>query len=517
MTNYLGRFLMATHSAVSAFKYSFANPNTSVASDLCSVRNKQYTLGWQAHTNTVFDDLAFAAYATGNGLYAKTKGVFNPVTRLDYFYAAVMYQGVLTVDARNLPDGEQLAIPLSSGTPDEVRDALGQLWQWGNWRQKLPLWILYGASMGDNPLEAVENVEYGRVYPKVIPPGHIIDVQFDDRDNVTAYVKEYRYYDADDARQYVYKKEVSRETIREYRDDKPHDYGNGEAYDNPYGFAPLVWNSHRFSGTLPGSPAIRSWNKIERINSFATRVENFLKVQSQSPNVLFLERNSEVNAVSQDATKASEDELKVLQVNGAGSVDKLEGNLNMGEALEWAKLLIEEVERDHPEVTMFPELRSMGDVSGKAVELLLGDVKGYVNDARANYDSAQERLFKQLLTIGGMRANERAAGWKDLSDQQKKFLPFNLESYARGELDFEIMARPLLPKSNLQISEEKEARYSAIKAGIDVGEPLEYQYKRDGMSDEEWGELQQMQQTAKNAKLGEVFRSADDPQIPVEL
>src|SRR6478609_4893125 len=90
---------MATQSAVSAFKFSIANPGTAVLSSLSDNRNHQYILGWNAYTNEVFDAMrGFDAYAASANIYPKTKGVYNPMTRLVDCYASHIYPGVLSTD-----------------------------------------------------------------------------------------------------------------------------------------------------------------------------------------------------------------------------------------------------------------------------------------------------------------------------------------------------------------------------------------------------------------------------------
>jgi hypothetical protein len=45
------------------------------------------------------------------------------------------------------------------------------------------------------------------------------------------------------------------------------------------------------------------------------------------------------------------------------------------------------------------------------------------------------------LAIAGMRANEGRFGWSNLSRRQAAWLPFDLESYRKGHLDFSIQDR----------------------------------------------------------------------------
>lgn len=263
--------------------------------------------------------------------------------------------------------------------------------------------------------------------------------------------------------------------------------------DNPYGFCPLVWNSHRNIGTLPGGAAIRSWRKVEVLNSLASRVQDYIRVQSQSPNVFV--GGGKITNPFVDASRKSVDEMKVWQfVSDNGSIEPLRGNLDLAAAEERIRSIINEIEHDHPEVVMYQKLREMQQVSGVAVDRLLGDVKGAVLRARAGYDSATERVFKMLITIGGIRANERVGGWAKQTDEQKKFLPFNVESFERGDMAFDIASRPLMPRTNEEYWQEQDAKFTAIGKGIDAGYPTLYQEAQNGASDEELESLRKAQE-----------------------
>lgn len=484
--------MTATRNAYGAFKFTLANPGDVEYNQTANDRFAQYRLGWKAYTNDVFAGApGWAAYAESAGLYPKTRPIYNPVTRLVDFYASHIYQGALSMDGANLPDGETLAIPLAKDTPDEIRTALGQLYTWGNLAEKLDLLSVYGAAMGDVAIEGVENTAKGRVWPQVVPASHITDYELDDRGNVIAYTKEYRYFDRSTSQSHTYKKTVTKEWIEEYKDNTL-----TVRYENLYSFAPLVLISHRNLGTYPGAPAVRSWGKIETLNSLASRLDAGIRVKMQQPTVL-LGTDLKMKALNADATKTSESQIKLLGVEGSGSVIPLDGNLDIPGTMQFIQSLMTEIEHDHPEITMYNALRAMTQVTGPAAEILMGDVKGYVDRARQSYDGGLSRMLRMLITMAGVRANERAGGWQDLSDAQKKFLPFTLNSYDRGDLDFEIISsRPLVKKTKAQYWQDEQLRLQALQTGVNAGEPLEWQEKQAGMSDEDWAQLQAMQSRA---------------------
>jgi hypothetical protein len=494
--------MTATRNAYGAFKFTLANPGDVEYNQTANDRFSQYRLGWKAYTNDVFASApGWSAYAESAGLYPKTRPIYNPVTRLVDFYASHIYQGALSMDGANLPDGELLAIPLAKDTPDEIRTALGQLYTWGNLAEKLDLLSVYGASMGDVAIEGVENTAKGRVWPQVVPASHITDYELDDRANVIAYTKEYRYYDRATSQSHAYKKTVTKEWISEYKDGTL-----TNQTENLYGFAPLVLISHRNLGTLPGAPAVRSWGKIETLNSLASRLDAGIRVKMQSPTAVIGKSLTMSAPKTADGKKANDSEIKMIFIEGDGTAIPLDGNLDIPGTMSFVQSLMTEIEHDHPEITMYNKLREMTQVTGPAAEILMGDVKGYVDRARQSYDGGLSRMLRMLITMAGVRANERAGGWQDLSDAQKKFLPFNLDSYERGDLDFEIISsRPLVKKTKAQYWQDEQLRLQALQTGVNAGEPLEWQEKQAGMSDEDWAQLQAMQHSATLATLGDGF------------
>ncbi len=499
--------MTAIQSAYSAFRFSLANPADGEVGRLNDARIDQYRLGWNAYTNNVFNNsAAWKAYAEKRGLYQLTRPMFNPVTRLVDFYASHIYQGTLSTDGASLEDGQLLAIPLEKDTPPEITLALGQIYQWSNWAARLDLLGVYGASMGDVAIEVVEDVDKGKVWQQVVPASFITDYQTDAVGNIISYTKQYRAWDDQLQRGYDYKKVVTKSTFREYKDNNLHDFGNGAEYENIFGFAPLGMIHHRDRGTNVGEPAVTGWEKIESLNSLASRLDVGIRVKTQSPTVVVAE-NLKMSAPKVDATKDMEGAIKLFFAEGSGAtVVPLDGNLDIPGTMQFLDALRDEIEADHPEITYYTKLLEMQNVTGPGADRLQGNVKAKIDRARVNYDSVMKNVLKMCLTMGGVRANDGLGGWMNPTDAQKKFLPFNLNSYERGDLDFEIVSmRPLSPRTKADYWDAEQKRLQAIQTGILAGEPLEWQEKRGGMTDDEWQEMQEMQQKANAASMGDGF------------
>jgi hypothetical protein len=122
-------------------------------------------------------------------------------------------------------------------------------------------------------------------------------------------------------------------------------------------------------------------------------------------------------------------------------------------------------------------------------------VIGRVTEAQGLYDKTNVAVWQMAIAIAGFRANEGAQGWQNPSDAQKKFKPFNLDSYQRGKLDFEIMPRPVLPPTALERSQERVQYWSALNAEKSFGVPEEVILEDEGWQPDRIALLTQAKQT----------------------
>jgi hypothetical protein len=123
----------------------------------------------------------------------------------------------------------------------------------------------------------------------------------------------------------------------------------------------------------------------------------------------------------------------------------LTGNLQPEQAIPAMDHLLTEIEHDFPELGMYQELRKMSEVTGPGAARMMGDVYSRVLEVSSNYDQQSIKLFQMAAAIGGFRFRENREGWRLKTEAQAKFAPFDLDSYARGDLNMAIMPRPLIP------------------------------------------------------------------------
>lgn len=483
----------ALRAAFNAFRFYLQNPGEVIPNfDTHDARMMQYRLGWNAYTNNSFSQpwlngflvaqgrpFGWEYYADRVGLYERTHGFKNPTTRIVDFYVGTIYQGVLSEDGAELPDGQMLAIPICRDTPPELKAAIAQTWQWGNWAEEKSYWVLLTASMGDGPIEIVDDVAAGKVYQRVLPPAYVKEIEFNMAGDVVFYKIEYTYYDRGRDEMLTYCRTCDGETITTWDDNTMEPV----VEPNPYGFVPMVWARHRKVGGNFGAPAVRCWDKIERLNSVMSQVDAYLRMMSKVPQVYI--GKGETSTLNVAAGKQSESDVRVMHIKGDGHLVPFANNLEVSHALDYVKLLIDEIEQDHPETTMYEKLAKMHTLTGPAAVRVLGNVEHYVQDARNRYDTQYIKLVQMMVAIGGMRYQEGREGWAKRSEAQKLFAPFGLDSYGRGDLNFTIDARPLVPETFIETEQAKMAHYQRVVAGEAAGFSAVEQMKLDGASDDE--------------------------------
>lgn len=440
---------MATRAAAGAFVREWTKSPAGSARQDWLTRRTHYEHMWHLHENSKFDDpRLWEAYKARHGLGRSIRMIYNPTRRLCDFYAGIIYPGILAEDGRNLPNGTRLAIPLADDTPPELRAAIGQIWQWSNWQASKSIMPRWGAMTGNAFVEIIDDMERGQVRLELIWPGLIEDLDRDAVGNLIGYTYAYDALNEETETTYTYRRRVDMEAIREYNDQRLI-----AETPNPYGFVPAVWVPHVDTGMVWGGAALRSLNKLDELNDQASAVADRIRLIMKSPIVLW--GGGSVAAMVDGATKAGptaqkvnpyedREQLKILQgpVNGEVGGIALDG---VEEAYVHIDKILGEIEHDHPELTMYSQLRSMSQVTGPGAERMLGDAAALIDEARGNYDHYTRLILQKAIAVAGHRAS--TGDWGPLNTQQAKFTPFDLDSYARGDLNFDIMPRPIIPET----------------------------------------------------------------------
>lgn len=452
---------MATSAALAEFRRVYANPAAAAGTDANDERRAAYGLLWSYYTNSAYEEVGkWAAYRSRHKLYKNTRLIYNPTRRLVDFYAGIIYQGEWTTNpARMAQPGA--AIPFEDQTDPRLLAAIGQIWTWSNWQAQRSTMIRYGAALGDALIVIVDDDQRAKVYFDVIWPGNVAGLELDARGNVIAYALEYDATNATTGRQYTYRREVDKAAIREYADGK-----ETSATANPYSFVPAVWVQHTPTSAVHGEPALRNLAKVDELNSLVASAHDQAHRVLNAP-ILVAGDNIDLSPGRQQPARrapatpnqAAADAAQTLNVITGAAGSSIEAvTLDPGETIGYMEHLIAEIEHDHPEITMYQQLRGMSQVTGPAAARMFGDVSTLVDAARAQYDRATIALCQMATAIAGWRLS--AGAWPNPTRQQQLFSGYNLESYAAGALDLTIRSRPLIPLTESEQIEIERQRNS---------------------------------------------------------
>jgi hypothetical protein len=474
MAGLLTSLKLGMSNAIGQFRRVYADPAQPEGGSALGLQ-PYYRLLWSYYDNSAFENLGiWGAYKGQYRLYRQMRLLYNPTRRLCDFYAGHVYPGLVSAAAASLDASVALAIPLAEDTPPATRAALDQLWTWSRWQANKSVLTRYGAVAGNVLIEIVDDVDAGRVYLGIVWAALVTYLDLDPVGAIRAYVLQYPARD-DMGNYYEYRKEVDADEIRFFKNDKPFDYGEGIAYPNPYGFVPAVWIKHKDLGGNTGAPAIHgSVGKVDELNSLASHIHDQVHKVIGAPLVLWTDgkigslfstagQQKRAPTSPYDTTDVDREAILMLTGPAGGRKDSLAGDLQLHEAAEHLTMLQTEIEADHPEVTMYRQLRSMSQITGPAASRLMGDVIANVDEAAANYDAGCVQAFAMGLAIGGWRANN--GDWGPLGIDQAVFAPFTLDQYARGDLNVRILPRPLITLSEFEELELQQLR-DTVKSGV---------------------------------------------------
>lgn len=482
---------MAIQAAVAAFRHAEDNPSASALE--FEQRRALLNLYWDYYLNRSFDSLRrWESYRANYTLYRNIRSIYNPTRRLVNFYVSQVYPGVLSEDASQLPDGVQIAIPLSKDTDEKLKLCIAQFWQWSNWQINNKTMVRFGAATGVSLVQIIDDTERGKVYGEVVWPGDVKDLELDAMGNIKSYSIE-RSTEDEKGDRFTYRKEVDKEEFRYFRDDKQYD-----SDVNPYGFVPAVWVKHIDEGMDWGAPAISgSISKIDEVNGLASHTHDHVDRSIESPGLI--SSDGKVGRIGQEERKlkASDEyaaveatrvkNARVLVVKGPADAKwtSMASGLDPEKVLPIIKEQLAELERDFPELSMYHKLREMSTVTGPGAARMMGDVGGRVQEVAANYDLASIRLFQMQAAIGGMRLREGRRGWMRPTEQQRKYGGFDLTSYEKGQLSMAIMPRPLVPMTESETLELSGKRLENAGKAAEIGYNADAVLEMSGITDEE--------------------------------
>lgn len=427
-----------------------------------------------------------------SGLPVTIRPIHNPVARVVDWYAGRVAPGSMSNDG--LPvNGQPNRITYDDQTPEQVRLAVQQAFAWGSAGFDIGLYVRTGAMLGDVFAEVVSDPDRQKVYPKLVHPRYVTDIEWNDTGDVTAYTIEIPQTD-NAGRGYKWGKIVTKESITTLKDGKPFAYdGEAAVMPNVWGFVPAVWVQHRNIGGQHGAPCFASVIvKIDELNGLVSEIDDYILRFTKQSIILgtadvrgFNDALSRSNgrrrmtirdAVTADDVTERRDNVNVMAAAPPLSVVRMMENMGLSDAVPHRDRLNDEIEKDLPEITLADKLLDMTQVTGPGALPLVQDVKHRLDEAAANYDAGLIKLGQMCISIAAQALRDGVWDRRTLTAQQQKFAGFDVAAYDRGDLSFSIAARTLIPDTmDMKITrsaslERLTTRAGLIRAGLDDAE-----------------------------------------------
>lgn len=510
------------------------------------IRAERYDRLWDLAVGNAFTDKRrWSRYRRAHALYRQTRSVVDYAHIAVEFWASRVWAGSIPEDGLTLPDGAINAVPFAADTAPEAALAAAKVFSWTNFQSQMTMIPRYTSALGELLVEVIDDVDRGRIVWDIIWPGYVEDVTLDEADNVISYALKYIAQDPDGGPEYTYRKVVTPETISTFRNGLPFAFDEelGSSYENPYGFCAARWFRHYPMLGPRGEPAIYAVQaEMDEANSLLSHLLDKVHVNLEAPVVVT--GNLAPNSVSRIAemtkrgvtdelsdTAAGQEDWNVLEAPAGTEIKTV--TVQSGETLLVLERLEKSIERKLPEVSFLAEIRAQHQTTGPGNQQMSGDVDFRYKSVCSTYDRNLSALLAMSIAIGGWRANngdwdftqaDPDLGEESLSEEQQRFLPFDLHSYIHDEIDLVIMPRDLVPESpqdkfNLLISKQTAVKILNSKTGrrllaIEAGYPASVVDEMTTEYEEALVQQQEQQQQAQLARQVQAGSKANPPGAP---
>lgn len=412
-----------------------------------AARMTRYQLARAYRYNTVYDQLSASAaqLKTAQRLYKWIRSIENPVPRSISLYSSYTYSGSL--DTETLKKG---ALPLVYDN-DAFEPAIKNIYKWSNLDQQLGKYVGDAALLADSGWWITDDPARRRVRINRVNMDTLTYVERDDVGNVKVAVFESEYEDPPEVEQLVSSKlnmpllslnkthikrmVVTKEKYQTFRDGKPYGFyrdANGvlvPEWDNIYGFVPLTlgyfaegedgWGENSFFG-VPR-------RQIDELNDQASIINDSIR------NVVIplLQAKGVAKASDISVEREDKDSMAIVYLSNAeGSLEAVSIPLDIGAATANRNDMRAELVRNMP-ILKLENLQGLGNLSGVAIENLLGDATSAVKGLRKNLDPPTARALQMAVTMGGIQGYEGFEG-------------FNVDSFDRGNMELSIGERAVI-------------------------------------------------------------------------
>lgn len=521
-----------------AFRKEYLSTGLTEGTDITfadfEARRLRYDIFWRFYENTAYDSINkwMQKYMSDYGLYEYTRPVYNPTSRLGDFWHTHLMGGYLDPEAGDgliIPNALPILIPDENKDGDEdLRAAIAQVWNWSRWQAKKDIVGLLGTILGDMALYIVDDPVSKAVYIDLMHPGLIKDVDMDRRGNIKAYeIVETRIDPEDDRqkRQVQYTETATREgdnvVFRTYRDASPYHWdGNpGEEWSEAYGFIPLLLIQHKDVGMEWGWSELHSGRvKFMEMDDLSSKAHDQIR-KSVDPPWFFSGVTRSSTSLEKSKTTPTSDRPQpgreeinaIFAHHPQAKAQALVSDLDMNAVVAEIKNMLEELERDYPEL-QYDIDRAIQTNSGRALRLARQRSEVKVIQRRPNYDDGVMRAIQMCISIAAYREYEGFTDW-------------DLDSYQRGALDFRIGNRTVYRMDPIDEAEIEEAFWTNAGLAVEAGVPLLYYLESKGWHEDELSELEaalkieeqkQKDEADRQAQMGGNNRPKSEPALDEE-
>jgi hypothetical protein len=371
-------------------------------------------------------------------MYKHTRLIYNPVPMIVDFYVDNIWR-----PAQN-NDFESLVTPLSPKTDEAIIEAVAQVDQWSNFLADAQKIKRYAAATGNVLVEGIDDRDREKVFHRTVWPGFVKQLELNETGDVNSYTLEYEVLDPATKTPYRFSKVVTKDSFSYFRDDKAFvpDGKTAAKEPNPYGFVYAVWIRHTDDGADFGMPSVKNLDKVDEANSLGSHLHDNIHKDVESPKVISTDGEIlPIVGATQSRDKktliAQDPRLNwvVFKANKGAAVFDLAGKLALADAHPYLKDLLASFTDDYPELQAAAIIKENSQLSGAALERMLTPSQNRLDGVQGGYNQQLVKLRQMQLSVGGMRIN--SGFWRQRTDQQKLFSPFNLQSFSRGDLNFQ--------------------------------------------------------------------------------
>lgn len=475
--------------ALSAFWQTFTDPETQIRDMGTDGRAIEYAQAWAYYGGKMFsrrDGVDWTYYLSVRQLYKHTRLIYNPVPQVVDFYVDNLWQPA------HDEEFESLVTPVADQTDETLKAAIAQIDQWTVFASEAAKIKRYGVATGNVLIEGIDDLEREKILHKVIWPAYVVDLTLNDTGDVLAYALEYPATDPVNKRPYTYRKEVTRESFKYFRDGAPFtpEGKTAAVEENPYGFCFAVWIKHRDLGADMGQGAFKDWDKVDEANSFGSHLHDNVHKLIESPVVV--STKGEITPIVGASTNSQTGEIipqdprlnwVVFKTEEGASVHDLASKLKLAEAHPYLRDLLTSFDDDYPELQAAAIIQKNSQLSGAALERMLTPAQNRLDGVQPNWNQQLIKLRQMQIAVAGMRYSN--GDWSRTA-QQAVFAPFGLDSYEAGLLDFNLKRSVIVQQTEeeqeeLMLKKATRATLLKEKGVVDQQEALSVA----GYSDEE--------------------------------